>query len=286
MRRVVESGDARHVDLDERRASGRSLLTTILGEFVLPSSGAIWTTTAVAALGTLGVTERNARQALARLGDRGLIAPARHGRAVRWSLTEEGIRLLTTGAERIYSFGARGDAWDGHWLVVLCSVPERERAKRHQLRTRLTFEGFGFVAPSVAVCPHRDREHAANEILRSLGLAGDALTLDARTASLTSDGRMIESAWELSSLAASYRAFVDEFGALTPVTAEDAFRETIRLVDAWRHFPFRDPELPTPLLPADWPGRPARALFETSRVSWADAAHSWYRTSESSRRIR
>lgn len=282
----MEPGDARQVDLDERRASGKSLLTTILGEFVLPLGGAIWTTTAVAALGTLGVTERNARQALARLGDQGLIAPERHGRAVRWSLTEHGSQLLTTGADRIYSFGARGDSWDGHWLVVLCSVPERERAKRHQLRTRLTFEGFGFVAPSVAVCPHRDREHAANEILRSLELEGDALTLDARTASLTSDGQMIESAWELSSLAAAYRAFSDEFGALRPSTPQDAFRETIRLVDAWRHFPFRDPELPTPLLPADWPGRPARTLFATSRAGWADAARSWYRTIESSLRTR
>src|SRR5688500_2296904 len=103
---------------DERRASAKSLLTTILGEFVRPHTATLWTTTAVAALETLGVTERNARQALARSRDQGLIVPERRGRTVRWRLTDAATELLTAGAERIYSFGTRGVSWDGHWLVV------------------------------------------------------------------------------------------------------------------------------------------------------------------------
>ncbi len=262
--------------VDEPRASAKSLLTTFLGEFVLPDSGAVWTHTAIVALDALGFTERNARQALARLGDQGLIEPERHGRRVRWLLTESGTRLLTTGAERIYSFGARAESWDGHWLVVMCSIPESQRAKRHQLRARLTFEGFGFVAPSVAVCPHRDREGAANDILRSLGLDGEALTLDARTGELTSDSSVIASAWSLDELERQYRRFVHDFSAPVADSAQAAFRDTIRLVDAWRHFPFRDPELPVQLLPADWPGVPARDLFAARRAEWAASAHEWF----------
>lgn len=265
----------------EPRPSAKSLLTTILGEFVLPLGGEVWTSTVVAALGTLGVTERNARQALARLGDQDLIESERHGRTARWRLTPAGTRLLTSGAQRIYNFGARGKSWDGHWLVVMCPVAESERAKRHKLRTRLAFEGFGFAAPSVAVCPHRDREDAANAILRDLDLAGGAITLDARTGALTSNHQIIASAWELDSLAQQYRSFAAEFGRLEPVTPEDAFRAIIGLVGAWRHFPFRDPELPIELLPADWPGSAARELFTTRRQLWSAPAREWLLETES-----
>lgn len=260
----------------EPRSSAKSLLTTFLGEFVLPNDGGVWTNTVVVALDALGFTERNARQALARLGDQALIEPERHGRTVRWRLTDAGARLLTTGADRIYGFCARAEAWDGHWLVVMCSIPESQRAKRHQLRTRLTFEGFGFVAPSVAVCPHREREGAANEILRSLGLDGDALTLDARTGELTSDLRVIASAWSLDALEEQYREFLAEFSAVAADSPLGAFQATMRLVDAWRHFPFRDPELPLHLLPADWPGTPARDLFAACRGDWGPAAQEWF----------
>jgi phenylacetic acid degradation operon negative regulatory protein len=263
-------------DRDDRRASAKSLLTTMLGEFVLPQGGGFWTTTAVAGLDLLGITERNCRQALARLRDQGMIRPERHGRTVRWWLTEAATKLLTTGAERIYSFGSRAESWDGHWLVVMCSIPERQRAKRHRLRTQLTFEGFGFVAPSVAVCPHRDREEAANQILRELGLEFDALTLDARTGPLTPDLRMVESAWQLDALAGAYEGFIDEFAGLAPSTPAEAFAGTIRLVDAWRHFPFVDPELPVGLLPAGWPGHPARELFAKQRRAWSRQALTWY----------
>jgi len=51
--------------------------------------------------------------------------------------------------------GSRGmsgaAAWDGRWVVVLCPVPEDQRAKRHQLRRRLEFAGFGFLSAGVAV---------------------------------------------------------------------------------------------------------------------------------------
>ena len=261
---------------DERRASAKSLLTTILGEFVRPHAGTLWTTTAVAALGTLDVTERNARQALARSRDQGLIVPERRGRTVRWRLTAAATELLTAGAERIYGFGTRGETWDGHWLVVMCSIPERQRAKRHKLRTQLTFEGFGFVAASVAVCPYRDRQPAANAILRGLGLDGEALTLDARTGELTPDARMVASAWQLDSLADAYDDFITEFEQLAPSAPEEAFRATILLVDAWRHFPFRDPDLPAGLLPTDWPGRTARELFAARRQEWSAAAQEWF----------
>lgn len=253
----------------------------MLGEYVLPHGGAVWTSTVVSALATLGVTERNARQALARLRGQGIVESERHGRNVRWLLTDHAMRLLTTGAERIYGFGTRGESWDGHWLVVICSIPETQRQKRHRLRTRLTFEGFGFVAPSVAVCPHRDRAEAANEILRSLDLDGEAVTLDARTGPLTPDLRLVQSAWQLDALGHRYEGFIEAVDRVDPRTPTDAFRSMILMVDAWRHFPFGDPDLPTHLLPPGWPGQRAQALFESRHQQWGQDATAWYLAAES-----
>ena len=60
-------------------ASARSLLLTVLGEFVHPRHAPVWTATLLEALGALGVEEKSARQALTRTATEGLLAsdPAR-----------------------------------------------------------------------------------------------------------------------------------------------------------------------------------------------------------------
>jgi phenylacetic acid degradation operon negative regulatory protein len=265
-------------ELTSRHSGATSLLLTMLGEFVRPADGAVWTSTIVAGLETVGITERNARQAVARLGDQGIVEPERVGRRTRWHLTAAGTVLLSTGAERIYSFGRRADDWDGTWLLVICSVPETQRAIRHRFRTQLTFEGFGFLSPTIAVSPHVDREKAANDIIAGLDLAESAFTFVASSGSLTPDRTILASAWDLDELAARYDEFVRRFGAnVTPVeSGAEAFGDIVLLVDTWRRFPFADPELPSELLPAGWIGTRAHAVFDARREARRAAAVSWY----------
>lgn len=257
------------------RRGAKSLLLTLLGEFVYPRGGSAWTSTIVAALETVGVTERNARQAIARLGDEGIATARRHGRRTRWHLTERGTHLLSTGSERIYSFGHRAVTWDGSWLLVICSIPESQRAVRHQFRTRLTFEGFGFIAPTIAVSPHADRESAANDIVAGLDLAETALTFRSTSGSMTPDDEVLRTAWDLDALTTDYHAFIDTFDRGSP-TAPDALGTIILLVDEWRRFPFVDPELPTALLPDGWIGARAQHVFDEQRRRQHDAALTLY----------
>ena len=81
-------------------ASARSLLMTMLGEFVLARGGSVWTQALVSALALFGIEHKSARQALARTAAEGLLASERVGRQVRWSLTPPGQRLLSQGAQR------------------------------------------------------------------------------------------------------------------------------------------------------------------------------------------
>jgi len=260
--------------------SAKALLLTVLGEFVLPHGGTVWTRTIVRSLGVLGVGEKNARQAIARLADQGLMTSRRVGRQVRWHLTDAGRDLLTAGAERIYRFGGSDDGWEDGWLVVLCSVPEDQRAKRHQLRSRLAFDGFGFLAPGVAVSPHLDREPRANAVLVDLGLQAQAVVLRAEVGELVTAEQILQRAWDLDALSARYRAFLGEFEGIEPAGDGGALQALVLLVHAWRRFPFVDPELPAQLLPDDWPGHRAKQLFEERRRHWTPAAQRFFVDSE------
>jgi phenylacetic acid degradation operon negative regulatory protein len=257
-------------------SSAKALLLTILGEFVLPNGGRAWTQSLVDGLGTLGVGERNARQAIARIADQGFIASERVGRRVRWCLTPQGRELLTVGTRRIYGFGNDGDEWDEHWLIVLCAVPEDQRAKRHHLRSRLAFAGFGFLTPTVAISPHSDREPLANAVLHDLGLVDASAVFHAEAGSLTPARDLLHRAWDLDRLAAEYEAFVASFQRRRTATDSDRFAALVELVHAWRRFPFVDPEIPERLLPRRWPGRRAKHTFDARHNDWAPPANALF----------
>jgi phenylacetic acid degradation operon negative regulatory protein len=224
----------------------------------------------------LDVGERNARQAVARLSEQHILVSERQGRRTRWRLSDAGTRLLTLGTQRIYGFGDDAAAWDSHWLVVLASVPEEQRAKRHQLRSQLGFAGFGFIGPGVAVSPHTGREDVANAILTELDLGDSAVVLVAKTGSFVPDHEIIRRAWDLGELSGRYTAFVDDFAPRQPRAADACFASLVELVHAWRRFPFADPEIPHTLLPADWPARQAKQVFDSQHQSWATAANEWF----------
>jgi phenylacetic acid degradation operon negative regulatory protein len=257
-------------------SSAKALLLTILGELVLPREGSAWTQSLVQALRVLGVEDKNARQALSRLATQGLIVGAREGRRVRWRLTPAGRQLLSDGTKRIYGFGEPDAAWDAHWLVVLCSVPEEQRARRHQLRTRLAFAGFGFLGPGVAITPHVDREPLANAILKDLDLVDNAVVLIAEAGDLVPAHELLHRSWDLAALGDAYDDFVRRFARRRPEAARAQFAALVSLVHAWRRFPFIDPEVPDALLPVGWPGHRAKALFDDRHRRWAPGANAYF----------
>jgi phenylacetic acid degradation operon negative regulatory protein len=200
--------------------SARSLLMTMLGEYVLPKDAPVWTSALVDALAMFGVEEKSARQSLARTAAEGWLASERVGRRVRWALTPPGRRLLTEGARRIYDIGSGERVWDGTLLVVLVSVPEAKRELRHKVRTRLTWAGFGSPEPGVWITPHADREAEALDVLKELGLADGAMSFTATYGAVGSEAAMVARAWDLSEVEDRYEAFIDEFTGLRP--ADDA----------------------------------------------------------------
>jgi phenylacetic acid degradation operon negative regulatory protein len=259
-------------------ASARSLLLTVLGEFVLPGGRPVWTATFLDALGVLGVEEKAVRQALARSAAEGWLTGERHGRRTSWRLTSSGRRLLTDGTERIYGFGRPVGEWDGQWLMVLVTVPETSRKLRHLLRTRLSWNGLGNLSTGVWLSPHPEREPEVRQVLRDVGVGETSRVFHARLGDLAEAREVARQAWDLDAVERAYERFLDEVRALEPADDVETFAAHTRLVQEWRRFPFLDPGLPHRLLPDEWRGAQAAALFHERHSAWRPAADRHWKT--------
>jgi phenylacetic acid degradation operon negative regulatory protein len=257
-----------------RRAVGapaaRSVLLTLLGEYVLPASGGAWQETLIGALETLDHKTPAARRALARSVAAGWLRTERHGRRSRVYLTPPTADMLRAGAARIYGFGEPW-AWDGHWLLVVVRVPEERREVRHQLRTRLAWAGFGSLGGGLWISPHVERESELHDAAGP-GSVAELVSFRAEIGEVGDPAKVVAEAWDLDAVAAAYRDFVARFGRLRPGSPEAIFRAQTLLVHEWRKFPFLDPDLPAAMLPARWPRQRAHDLFQERHDRWHAAA--------------
>lgn len=245
--------------------SARSLLFTVLGEYVLPSGGAAWASTLVRALGALDVEEKATRQAIARTAADGWLQSHRAGRRVRWQLTDAGHGLLASGADRIYGFGGSQEDWDGRFVLLFVDDTN------DKLRTRLAWAGFGQLRPGTWIAAHTDRQDEARALLH-----GNGVSLVAQAGEIGDVATLVRQAWDLAALEDRYEEFIGTFESLRPRSDEHVFAALTQLVHEWRKFPFLDPGLPSRLLPRRWTGDRARRLFEQRRRDWAPKAGSWF----------
>ena len=268
--------------LSRRHAAGapsaRGLLFTLLGEFVLPGGGTAWTSAVLASFARLGIEEKTTRQALMRTAASGWLDPEKVGRRTRWRLTASAQKMLTEGADRIYSFVGPGESWDGRWLLVYARIPESDRRARHVVQSRLTWAGFGSLGAGLWISPHPDREAEAIGVLREAGVAADAQVFVARRSGLADVQVMVGAAWDLGAIEDRYEEFIEEFRATAPA---DVLARQVEIVHAWRRFPSIDPVLPRELLPARWSGLKAARLFADRHQRWSgDAKQEWKRLND------
>ena len=255
-------------------ASARSLLLTVLGEFVLPSARPVRTTTLIELLADLEVAEKAVRQAIMRTADSGWIAGRRVGRETRWSLTADGTRLLKEGTERIYGLASGDRAWDGRWLVLTVGIPENDRRLRYRLRTQLGWAGLGSINGTMWVTPRVDREAEAMRVLADLGLATGSWSFVAHAGAVGDERSMVRAAWDLDAIEARYEDFLELVSRRRPRTDRQALVAQVRLVQEWRQFPLLDPGLPKELLPPLWSGNRAADVFRERHAAWAPRAQS------------
>lgn len=241
----------------------RSLVFDLFGDYLRYRGGAVRLRALTALLGCFDVPEPTTRVAVARLRKEGWLAAERQGRETVYSLTDMAWEMLDEGRERI--FGRAAGPWDGVWHTVIYQVPEFNRAAREQLRKKLSWLGFGPLAPAVWVSPHprgsQVRAAFSDEPSVKLDL------LQSRSEGAEADRDIASRAWDLPELDRAYADLLTGYGPRLPryrageLRGTEALVERMTLIHDYRHFPFRDPDLPYELLPAGWHGRTAHELF-------------------------
>lgn len=247
----------------------RQLIVTLYGLYARERGGWLSIASVVRLMADLGVEEPAVRSSISRLKRRGLLDARRVDGVAGYALTDVAQEILADGDARIFG-RRRAEEADG-WLLVVFSVPESERDKRHQLRSLLTRLGFGTVAPGVWVAPGHLADEAA-EVLERRGLAGYVELFRGAHLGEVSVARW----WDLDELHVRYAEFLDRQEPVRDVaetTPARAFADYVRLLTDWRRLPYADPGLPLALLPADWNGARAADLFADLRGRLAGPAH-------------
>lgn len=271
----VASIEALVPELSPRTA--RSILVTIIGEFVFPSPEPVWTSAFISAAGMGGVNERAARQSIARAAAAGWLSNIKDGRRVAWTLTTRGRAMIESGMKRGHAVREGGEAFDGNWLVLHITLPDSRRSDRLKIYRRLVWLGFGSPTPGLWVCPHVDRWEAIQKTVEELELSQNTIAYSARPLPFgMTDEVLVRKAWDLDRIAASYDSLIDYFNSVRPKGRSSVFAADLELLNVMMRLPSIDPGLPGVLLPKDWPGRRAVSLFRKLRTRWRDQAHSFW----------
>jgi phenylacetic acid degradation operon negative regulatory protein len=248
----------------------QAVLLTFCAHFLLGRPAALFTGSFVEAVTRTGIGEHAARTTLTRMGQRGLLDRYRAGPKVYLSLTARTERLLHDAEARIWLQGAVNRSWSGEWTLLSFSLPESRRADRHQLRKRLSWEGFGmlhsglWIAPPTADVP---------SVLAGLDVNDDVKVFRATALEPTDVRRLVADAWDLDALAAGYAGFLARWTGPAPrADVGDDLARFLLLLTEWLLLVRIDPHLPESLLPPDWPAVEAEQLIHRLRADYEPAA--------------
>ncbi|MFD8378454.1 PaaX family transcriptional regulator C-terminal domain-containing protein [Streptomyces sp. NPDC059679] len=240
----------------------QSLLLSFLGDEVLGRGVCVYTGSVIEVFRRAGVGEQATRSTLTRMVGRGLLSRRREGRRTYVGLTDRSEAILRDGERRIWKTGAVNREWDGTWTLLGFSLPESWQRRRHDLRSQLTWAGFGTLFSGLWIAPG---EIDVSGIVAELGLAAHVKVFRARGDASMNIAEMINDTWDLGGLCARYRDF-DAFwrpyaSGGVDLAGEDALALRLRLTTEWLQVIRSDPRLPVRHLPADWPAAGAEETF-------------------------
>ena len=225
-----------------------SLINTIYGAFVRRLGGWISIADLIVLMAGLDVDAPAVRSAISRLKKRGTLIQERHG-VIGYRLSPEVLPIFDEGDRRIFGALEPARLADG-WVIAVFSVPESERAHRHQLRTRLTWLGFGNTAPGIWLAPARLFADARTTLERlrltdyvHLFVADYAAFADLRTA--------VQSWWDFPAIEAQYKSFTDTYAPAAKTLRSQpeidnahAFAHYVPMLTQWRRLPYAGPRPP------------------------------------------
>ena len=243
-----------------------SIVITLFGDAIVPRGGSVWLGTLLEFFQSIAIDSSVVRTAMSRLAADGWLERERIGRNSFYRLAKKGRQTFEAATRHIYD--PPPSDWTGRFELLLIGNAEDRDSAREPLRNA----GFGSPLPGVWVAPSGAPvpEEAAHAIRLEVSAEDD------------SGRRLLSASWPLERTAAAYLKFRATFAPLRDwldrgeaVTDIDAFTARILLIHHYRRVVLRDPLLPGALLPADWPGHPARRLCGAIYRALLPASERW-----------
>ncbi|HEY0166735.1 MAG TPA: PaaX family transcriptional regulator C-terminal domain-containing protein [Jatrophihabitans sp.] len=273
------SSDAKPKGLQDdsiAEAQPRQLIVTVYGLYAREKPNWLPIASVVRLMSDLGVDSQAVRSSISRLKRRDTLHSLRIGAAAGYALSPSTLEAMREGDRRI--FDQRHASLADGWVQVVFTVPEAERGKRHELRTRLARLGFGPVAPGVWLAPGALADEVS-EVLARQRLSGYVDIFCGQYLGYAELAGRVRDWWDLDDLAAKYAQFLGHYRpvrrrlASRPPAGGEAFAEYVRMVTAWRRLRYLDPGLPAEVLPARWDGVAAAKLFGELSDALRQPAH-------------
>lgn len=258
---------------------------TLLGDYILPLGGKIWTGDMLHLMNLLDISERAVRSTLSRMTRKGWISPKKHGRRSQYTITPRGRALLESGYARIFEPNFKD--WDQTWHLVVYSLPEKNRKIRHELRKQLIWLGFGRLEAGTWISPH-NRQAELKNLFSELRIEAFVEQFSGAHLGPSSGLELAKRCWDLQELETDYQDFVtryaqkyehylSRFNENQCPEPEDFFIQRFWITHEFQALPLKDPNLPTELLPQDWIGSTARDLVMDYRKLLGPSANQFVR---------
>ncbi|MFI6338762.1 PaaX family transcriptional regulator C-terminal domain-containing protein [Streptomyces sp. NPDC050535] len=252
-------------------ARPQSLLLAFFGNHALTEGPlCVYSGSVIDILARVGVGEQAVRSTLTRMVNRGLLLRQRQGRRMYFGLTPLATQILEDGRRRIWETSAVNDDWDGTWTLLGFSLPESWQRQRHDLRSRLTWAGFGPLYNGLWIAPG---PADVTDVITELDLSAYVKVFHARADEGTDIRLMVRDTWDLDSLAARYTEFIRCWSDHPDAGTGDAIATRLRLVSEWLGIIRTDPRLPEQHLPPNWPARQAEETFHRVAARTEAQAH-------------
>jgi len=196
----------------------------------------------------------SARRVVARLQREELIVRGRHGRELKFTVTDKGWSRIEAGnPEHCWR-----QPWDGNWHALTFDVPEVRRKDRLAVWKALRARKIGFLQRSLWVWPH-DLRAVVKEIIRVEGVPECFFGFTTRQVWLCNDAEIVASSWDWEEIKRRQEAYLRQSDGGLKVVATagsvEKLAEAARVEwGAYRAAFALDPLLPRRLLPDGYAG--------------------------------
>ena len=237
----------------------QAVLLTFFGDYAAATEVAVAATSIIEVLEGAGVGASATRATLNRMVKRGLLRRVAAGRHAYFGLTGFGLATVLDGRQRAQEADVVDRAWDGRWTLVSFSLSEDSQRERHELRSRLSWAGFGLVHAGLWAAP---RAVDVSRLLGDLGVLDRVRAFSGEPVPPTIGEELVRAAYDLDTVAERYVEFVARWAPFdgTARRMADPLVGRVLLSSDWLLVLRHDPRLPVEFLPDDWPGHAALAL--------------------------